>query len=237
RQCETCRPGYFNLLPDNDKGCQECICNITGTVNASTECDAVTGQCPCKTNVGGLRCDACLPGYYTNNFSSPDGCLFCGCEAAGTIPSQPDCDVETGECACKNNVIGKNCDVCKDMYFNLTASNVDGCEDCNCDASGSVNASCNVTNGQCYCKPNVTGRTCDQCSVDYYARDSSEFTEKGCLEVCDCDPNGVVDGDLDCADYGGQCRCKSNVKGRRCDACAPLFYGLNSTHQDGCLPC
>jgi len=40
-----------------------------GSLNGS--CDSNTGQCYCKSGVGGLRCDACLAGYY--GFSS-NGC-------------------------------------------------------------------------------------------------------------------------------------------------------------------
>lgn len=37
---------------------------------------------------------------------------------------------------------------------------------CDCYATGSVVAeSCNAVTGQCHCKENFTGRTCDRCVV------------------------------------------------------------------------
>ena len=55
-----------------EKGCE---CDVTGS--ESSLCDKYTGQCPCKNNVGGRKCDRCQPGFY--GFGS-DGCLrkyFC----------------------------------------------------------------------------------------------------------------------------------------------------------------
>lgn len=48
----------------------------------------------------------------------------------------------------------------------------------------------------------------------------------GCLlyPACQCDPQGSLSGE--CDEVGGQCRCKPNVMGRRCDQCAPGTYGF-----------
>ena len=46
-----------------------CECDNTGS--ESTLCDKYTGQCPCKKNVDGRRCDRCAPGTY--GFGA-DGC-------------------------------------------------------------------------------------------------------------------------------------------------------------------
>lgn len=42
--------------------------------------------------------------------------------------------------------------------------------------------------------------------------------------ACQCDPQGSLSGE--CEKVGGQCRCKANVMGRRCDQCAPGTYGF-----------
>lgn len=42
--------------------------------------------------------------------------------------------------------------------------------------------------------------------------------------ACQCDPQGSLSGE--CDKVGGQCRCKPNVMGRRCDQCAPGTYGF-----------
>ena len=46
-----------------------------------------------------------------------------------------------------------------------------------------------------------------------------------CLYLaCNCDPQGSESAI--CDDWGGQCVCKPNVIGRRCDRCAPGTYGF-----------
>jgi len=49
---------------------------------------------------------------------------------------------------------------------------------------------------------------------------------------CNCDISGTEDGSIVCDD-NGQCQCKSNVIGLRCDACADAFFGLNTNNTDG----
>lgn len=48
----------------------ECACDPTGSL--STNCDSLGGQCQCKKNVVGRRCDRCAPGTYG---FGPNGCL------------------------------------------------------------------------------------------------------------------------------------------------------------------
>lgn len=61
-RCDRCRSGYYwNPV---GLGCISCTCNLQGSVNQA--CNA-TGYCNCKpgNGVGGLKCDQCLPGYYS----------------------------------------------------------------------------------------------------------------------------------------------------------------------------
>ena len=58
---------------DNDHGnrnhdCQPCDCNAEGS--ESLQCDN-HGQCTCKPNITGDKCDQSVPGYY--NFPDPKG--------------------------------------------------------------------------------------------------------------------------------------------------------------------
>ena len=51
-------------------GCTRCSCDPAGTI-ARTACDADTGQCQCVqagSGIGGLRCDACLSGYWKQTY-------------------------------------------------------------------------------------------------------------------------------------------------------------------------
>ena len=64
-----------------------------------------------------------------------------------------------GQCSCKANVQGRQCNQCLTGFFNLQSSNVNGCEPCNCSTAGTINSdiSCDAISGQCHCKANVRG--------------------------------------------------------------------------------
>lgn len=58
-------------------------------------------------------------------------CSPCECSVLGTRPDNFQCD-ENGLCACKKNVVGKNCDQCLSGHFALEADNPYGCRQCFC---------------------------------------------------------------------------------------------------------
>lgn len=68
----------------------------------------IEGQCTCKTNVEGRRCNVCRAGFYGLSVANVDGCLPCNCNTLGTQGSSVSCDQTTGQCSCKANVRGKN---------------------------------------------------------------------------------------------------------------------------------
>jgi len=47
----------------------ECNCDQYGSLDV--QCDIVTGQCPCKENFMGQRCDLCEENKYRDGFECP----------------------------------------------------------------------------------------------------------------------------------------------------------------------
>jgi hypothetical protein len=68
-KCDVCETGFFNLT---EFGCEDCMCNVNGSVNAS--CSTLTGECFCKMGVVGRKCDMCDAFHF--NFTDA-GCERC----------------------------------------------------------------------------------------------------------------------------------------------------------------
>ena len=121
------------------------------------------------------------------------------------------------------------CDACQYGYYNLTASNPDGCQPCNCNPFGSTNQYCDPVTGQCLCKDNVDGLQCDRCMDGYWS-----FSE-GCIP-CHCNLEGT-EPPAKCDKNGGQCVCKANVEGLKCDFCKEESFGFGESETLGCVGC
>lgn len=174
---------------------------ISGSLDFN--CDVYGGQCKCRKNVIGRRCDKCAPGFY----KFPD-CIKCNCK------NNQLCDEFTGQCLCPRFVEGRDCDHCETrLYkiFNRTkwylgvqyAYGFDpliGCQLCGCNYNGSANGQliCDERNGQCLCKENVGGRQCDRCLPGYFGFPT--------CNQCACEEKGTTD-DI-CDDKTAQCLCK-----------------------------
>ncbi|KAJ8045141.1 Usherin [Holothuria leucospilota] len=231
RYCDECQSGYYrreNRPLDAVDVCSPCQCVANGTIDGSLICNPVGGQCDCKLHVTGMNCDRCETGYYNLQLDNPDGCEQCQCNPAGSITG--DCEQNSGGCLCKANVIGDQCDRCNFGYYNLSALNPLGCQQCECDVDGSISPFCDPTDGQCRCKSSTQGLFCDQCRDGYYG-----LGNQGC-QICDCDPDGTV-RDTSCNKETGQCVCKANTEGPRCDQCSANTYNLQGSNQDGCMAC
>ncbi|KAA8593449.1 hypothetical protein FQN60_009565 [Etheostoma spectabile] len=95
RRCQRCRPGYHRhpSLPLNSPHtCTRCWCDPQGSLpprpgEERPWCHPRSGQCHCKSGVGGTSCRHCLPGYW--GFGG-DGCKPCTCTHS--------CDPTNGQC-------------------------------------------------------------------------------------------------------------------------------------------
>ena len=164
----------------------------------------------------------------------------CNCNPAGVLETFAGCgNAPEGElCECKERVTGRICDKCRPLFWNLQQDNPTGCDDCACETSGTVGgmASCEQKSGQCFCKPGVRSRRCDQCRDGTYdLQDDNMF---GC-SGCDCNPGGSVDNT--CDKETGQCRCRPRITGQHCDQPLqlhyfPTFYQLQYEAEDGRTP-
>lgn len=73
-QCEKCKPGFYGDAIDK-KDCRDCKCNACGAEDVA--CNGTNGQCQCKPNVEGSRCNQCkvlrcfLLLYYRHNGKKP----------------------------------------------------------------------------------------------------------------------------------------------------------------------
>uniref|UniRef100_A0A3B3VEC4 Laminin, beta 2 (laminin S) n=1 Tax=Poecilia latipinna TaxID=48699 RepID=A0A3B3VEC4_9TELE len=85
----------------------------------------------------------------------------------------------------------------------------------------------NTSGGVCEdCQHNTMGRNCELCKPFFYKDPTRHIRDP----PCNCDPQGSISSL--CDPRGGQCRCRSNIIGRRCDKCAPGTYGFGPS---GCI--
>ncbi|XP_068794358.1 laminin subunit alpha-2 isoform X2 [Struthio camelus] len=218
-RCERCAEGYFGqpLIPGGS--CQPCQCNDNLDFSVPGSCDSLSGACLiCKPGTTGQYCERCADGYFGDALDARN-CQPCHCNINGSFSEI--CDIRTGQCECKANVIGRRCDTCKPETFDLQSSR--GCVPCNCNSFGSKSFDCDG-DGQCYCQPGVAGRKCDRCARGFY-----NFEEGGCTP-CKCSRFGN-----NCDPVSGRCVCPPNTVGETCDKCAPNYWGHDIV--SGCKSC
>merc|ERR1712226_1197493 len=168
-KCDKCENGYTNY-PKCDKcsveyhsypDCKKCTCKKYAKDN---ECDVDTGKCTCKENACGDECDKPCDEFCPNpECLDPKKCikpiLACECDEEGAVSKV--CDHKTGECKCKENVVGHKCKQCKKNHYKFPE-----CLACECKLEASVDGTCDI-NGRCSCKEHVAGDKCEKC-VDGY---------------------------------------------------------------------
>ncbi|XP_040285060.1 laminin subunit alpha-2 isoform X2 [Bufo bufo] len=218
-RCERCANGYFGQPSLPGGSCQPCQCNDNLDLSAPGCCDSETGECRiCKPGVTGEYCNTCSEGYFGNALG-PSSCQSCNCNINGSISTV--CNLQTGQCECRSNVKGRQCDECMPQTYGPVSAQ--GCLACNCNSFGSKSFDCD-DKGQCHCQPGVAGDKCDRCAHGFF-----DFQEGGCTP-CDCPHVGN-----NCEAETGQCVCPPNTVGEQCDKCAPNHWGYSII--TGCKAC
>uniref|UniRef100_A0A4W4HJG0 Netrin-1 n=1 Tax=Electrophorus electricus TaxID=8005 RepID=A0A4W4HJG0_ELEEL len=117
RRCHRCRPGYHRHPARPLNSPQACTRTSGRRVGGSHNawCHPRSGQCHCRSGVGGTSCGHCLPGHWG---FGPEGCRPCKCPLncdpvtgqSHTIVTKPGGGVSsTGKCSCKQRKLTSLC--------------------------------------------------------------------------------------------------------------------------------
>uniref|UniRef100_H3B4L9 Laminin subunit beta 2 n=1 Tax=Latimeria chalumnae TaxID=7897 RepID=H3B4L9_LATCH len=209
------------------RGALPCQCDPQGSL--SSECEPNGGQCKCKPNVIGRRCDHCAPGTYG---FGPSGCRSCECSTEGS--QNGFCDQFSGQCFCRNGAFGLRCDRCQLGYWGFPH-----CSACQCNGHSEE---CNQRTGACLnCRDHTTGDRCDRCITGYYGNSLLGSGEH--CRPCPCPegPNSRRHFAVSCSQDPRTrqvvCNCNQGYTGSRCDECAPGYYGNPLQPGGRCQPC
>ncbi|XP_059188801.1 laminin subunit alpha-5 isoform X2 [Centropristis striata] len=178
RDCSMCATGYWGF-----PNCRPCNCG-------TRLCEPVTGDCICPPRTVLPECTQCEP--QTFGCHPVVGCEVCNCSRPGVLSPDVNCDNLSGQCRCKDNVVGRQCDRCAPGFYGYP-----NCRPCDCNDAGTEEEVCDSFTGQCLCKENVQGSRCDQCRVGTFHLDPTN--PKGCTS-CFC--------------FGATDRCRSSDKRR-----------------------
>ncbi|XP_055365504.1 laminin subunit beta-4 isoform X2 [Betta splendens] len=165
-QCDQCGALLYQDPErelDDPHACIPCDCDPAGSKGWG-HCDVLTGQCVCKQNAAGRRCDHCKQGFFRLSQDNPAGCQACQCHVLGSIGS---CDELTGSCECDRFTTGLLCDQCQASFWGL-GNSVYRCSPCGCDMGGAYSSTCSQEDGQCHCLPNMVGPHCAEPAPGYF---------------------------------------------------------------------
>ncbi|XP_022832802.1 basement membrane-specific heparan sulfate proteoglycan core protein-like isoform X3 [Spodoptera litura] len=140
-------------------------------------------QCMCPPGYVGTSCEDCAPGFKRSSSGLYlELCEPCECNGKSNM-----CNPETGVCYdCADNTDGDECELCKpgyerDPYGNCVELRSSTVQPCRCDPRGTT-APCD-SSGNCFCKQNVEGDSCDRCRPGSFGLDANN--PNGCLS-CYC---------------------------------------------------
>ncbi|XP_022099297.1 laminin subunit beta-1-like [Acanthaster planci] len=224
---DICRELMFSMSAVMFDGAMACDCDPIGS--KSSICDEFGGQCECKANVIGRRCDQCAPGTYG---FGPNGCSACDCDGRGSLDNF--CDPFNGQCACIPNTYGRACDQCAPGFWNFP-----NCLRCECNGHAPT---CDSQTGACEnCQDFTVGHYCERCQDGYYG-DPTLGTNLPC-QPCMC-PGGEGSGHqfadtcyIDQTIQTVVCICEEGYTGIRCDQCDNNYYGYPSVPGGSCNLC
>ncbi|XP_040214842.1 laminin subunit beta-2 [Rana temporaria] len=224
---EVCTKLITSMSAVIHDGALACNCDPQGSL--SSECDPYGGQCRCKPNVIGRRCDQCAPG--THGFG-PSGCRTCDCNLEGSTHNF--CDQYNGQCPCRPGAYGSKCDRCQPGHWGFP-----NCRKCICN---SHSEECDQRTGACLnCRDNSVGDRCDRCAPGFFGNPVLGSGDH--CRPCPC-PEGPNSGRHFAASCHQEprsrqviCNCNQGYTGPRCDECSPGFYGNPFQTGGRCLSC
>lgn len=138
--------------------------------------------CDCRHNTAGRDCEKCKPFHFDKPWARAT--------AQEAVECQPcNCNLHARKCRfnmelyklsggksggvclnCRHNTAGRHCHYCREGYYRDASKPISHrkvCRPCDCHPVGSSGRTCNITSGQCQCKPGVTGLTCNRCAKGY----------------------------------------------------------------------
>ncbi|ALC39660.1 wb, partial [Drosophila busckii] len=127
--CQQCAEGFFGD-PNARHGCQACPCPETNR-NFARGCNMREGEvsCVCKPGYTGRLCERCRQGYFGNPMLYPNSsCEACNCNPDGI--KEEGCNVETGQCYCREGVTGLKCNKCIAERTHLVEQGCKVCDNC-----------------------------------------------------------------------------------------------------------
>ncbi|VDI13318.1 Hypothetical predicted protein, partial [Mytilus galloprovincialis] len=167
----------------------------------------------------------CIKGYarkgtrYIRCQNISSDCLPCNCNTTGSVSTI--CNSETGQCQCKEDFHGANCNI--ELKQDCKWSDWTSWSACSksCGIGGRQERSRYMVlprKGQGkHCKGDkVDNKTCFKrcCNGTFECKESSKCSMGIKCQPCNCDHRGSVSGR--CQPINGACLCKPNHQGRRC---------------------
>uniref|UniRef100_H2ZS58 Laminin subunit alpha-1 n=1 Tax=Latimeria chalumnae TaxID=7897 RepID=H2ZS58_LATCH len=129
--CDVCAPGYYGRVTGSVGDCSPCACPRAKPVSSFSPTCVLEGdddfRCDaCLPGYEGQYCERCSPGYYGKPGEAGGACQQCGCNPNGSVHSN--CDAVTGQCLCKQGVMGHLCDECERRHI-LVENDCISCDD------------------------------------------------------------------------------------------------------------